>query len=134
MLSWIYGTFLPLTALIIFSILILYKIHHQKKTRKRMTSKWSANKTDIKVAINVISIALAYVLLYVPTSVLGVIVTYFPLNLASYKLEKILDIFSVYCTIAMGLNSLVDAFVFVCVSRRFRAVLYQMLRCNCRHK
>ena len=99
-----------------------------------MTTKWSANKTDIKVAINVISIALAYVLLYVPSTIMVIIFTYFPSILISYKTDKSLDIFSVYCTIGMGLNSVVDAFVFVFVSRQFRAVLFQMIRCNCRLK
>ena len=99
-----------------------------------MTSKGSASKADIKVAINVISLALAYILLHVPFTIVVVMFTYFPSIFLTNGFEKGLDIFSVYSSIGMGLNSIVDAFVFVFVSKRFRAVLYQMLRCKCGNK
>ena len=99
-----------------------------------MTGKQSANMMEIKVSINVISIVLAYIVLYVPSTFMGIILTYFPYILLTEEASKGIDIFNIYCTIAKILNCIVDAFVFVCVSKQFRSVLRQMLRCKCRHK
>ena len=99
-----------------------------------MTGKQSANMIEMKVSINVISIVLAYILLYVPSPVMAIILTYFPWIILREEASKGLDIFNIYCTIAKILNCIVDAFVFVCVNKQFRSVLRQMLRCKCRHK
>ena len=120
--------FIPLIVLIILSSAIIIRLIRGRKTQRRLTTNQANNnERERKVTINVLSIVLAFIILYIPDTVLGLI------HLNSTKInEQIVEVTEYYGRIPKLMNCIIDTFVFVIVSSKFRSILKALVRCKCK--
>ena len=129
---WAFGVLCPLLTILTLSMLIICKILQSKRIQKQRHINHAAGQYQgIKVTTNIISLVVTYIILLVPGFAVNFIFTYFPYVFQNGLAHQTVDYIIKYTFVARILNCSVNCFVFLALSRRFRNVAYNVVRCKC---
>ena len=129
---WLLTIIVPLLAIALLSVLIIVKIVQCKRIHKQLkVNQGDDQKKRDRVATNIISIVLTYIVFLIPGVVVEFIAAYLPSVMYAGLLYQSTYYILMYSSVARILNCSINSFVFLVSSSHFRRVAYNMIRCKC---